>query len=221
MDADTRPTYALIPDHLVRFPNTDGSRVPLDVYRSQEIYDREQERIFRGPTWSFLALEAEIPNPGDFKSTFVGDMPVVVTRIEENELAAWVNRCAHRGAMVCRTARGNATSHTCVYHQWNYSNRGTLQGVPFRRGQKEMIGMPGDFDPKAHSLRPLRVESYRGLVFAAFSEEAAPLCDYIGEQMRPCARGKKLAPSCEAFSAPGARAVCGITARKADHRSRK
>jgi phenylpropionate dioxygenase-like ring-hydroxylating dioxygenase large terminal subunit len=123
--------------------------------------------------------------------------------------------------MVCRAARGNATSHTCVYHQWNYSSRGTLQGVPFRRGQKEMIGMPGDFDPKAHSLRPLRVESYRGLVFAAFSEEAAPLCDYIGEQMRPCARGKKLAPSCEAFSAPGARAVCGITARKADHRSRK
>jgi phenylpropionate dioxygenase-like ring-hydroxylating dioxygenase large terminal subunit len=27
--------------------------------------------------WSFLALEAEIPNPADFKSTFVGDTPVV------------------------------------------------------------------------------------------------------------------------------------------------
>jgi len=64
MDADTRPASASIPDHLVHFANTDGSRVPLDVYRSQEIYDREQERIFRGPTWSFLALEAELPNPG-------------------------------------------------------------------------------------------------------------------------------------------------------------
>jgi hypothetical protein len=42
--------------------------------------------------WSFLALEAEIPNPGDFKSTFVGDTPVVVTRTEDNDLAAWVNR---------------------------------------------------------------------------------------------------------------------------------
>ena len=66
MDADTQPTSTSIPDHLVRFPSTDGSRVPFDVYRSQEIYDREQDRIFRGPTWSFLALEAEIPNPGDF-----------------------------------------------------------------------------------------------------------------------------------------------------------
>jgi nitrite reductase/ring-hydroxylating ferredoxin subunit len=121
MDADTQPTPASIPVRLVRFPNTDGSRVPFDVYRSQEIYDREQERIFRGPTWSFLALEAEIPNPGDFKSTFVGDTPVVVARTEDNELAAWVNRCAHRSAMVCRTARGNAMSHTCVYHQWTYS----------------------------------------------------------------------------------------------------
>jgi anthranilate 1,2-dioxygenase large subunit len=185
MDADMQPTSALIPDRLVRFPNTDGSRVPFDVYRSQEIYDREQERIFRGPTWSLLALEAEIPNPGDFKSTFVGDTPVVVARTEDNELAAWVNRCAHRGAMVCRAAHGNAMSHTCVYHQWTYSTRGTLQGVPFRRGQKEMVGMPADFDPKAHSLRSLRVEGYRGLVFATFSDAAAPVCDYIGEQMRP------------------------------------
>ena len=95
MDADTQPTSTSLPDHLARFPSTDGSRVPFDVYRSQEIYDREQERIFRGPTWSFLALEAEIPNPGDFKSTFVGDTPVVVARTEANELAAWVNRCAH------------------------------------------------------------------------------------------------------------------------------
>ena len=48
-----------------------------------------------------------------------------------------------------------------------------------------MVGMPADFDPKAHSLRPLRVEGYRGLVFATFSDDAAPVCDYIGEQMRP------------------------------------
>ena len=51
------------------FPRDDGSRVPYAVFSSAEIYAREQERIFRGPTWSFLGLEAEIPNPGDFKAT--------------------------------------------------------------------------------------------------------------------------------------------------------
>ena len=98
-----------------------------------------------------------------------------MTRAEDGELAAWVNRCAHRGAMVCRLARGNAKSHSCVYHQWNYGPKGNLQGIPFRRGNKGMTGMPEDFDPARHNLRQLRVDSYRGLVFASFSETVALL----------------------------------------------
>ena len=170
---------------LAHFPHTDGSRVPYKVYTDAEIYAREQERIYRGPTWSFLGLEAEIPNPGDFKSTFIGDTPVVMTRAEDGTLAAWVNRCAHRGAMVCRLPRGNALSHSCIYHQWNYGTKGNLQGVPFRRGQKDATGMPKDFDPKQHNLPQLRCESYNGLVFATFSDTVPPLADYIGPVMRP------------------------------------
>jgi len=170
---------------LVHFPHPDGSRVPYDVFSSREVYEREQERIFRGPVWSFVALEAEIPQPGDYKSTFVGDTPVVVTRTEDGGLAAWVNRCAHRGALVCRNARGNAKSHTCVYHQWSFDTRGNLQGVPFRRGQNGAPGMPADFQLKDHGLRQLRAASYKGLVFATFSEDSPPLDEYIGEQMRP------------------------------------
>ncbi len=170
---------------LAAFPNADGSRVPYAVYSSAEIYAREQERIFRGPNWSFLGLEAEIPEPGDYKSTFVGDTPVVMTRAEDGTLAAWVNSCAHRGAIVCRLPRGNALSHSCVYHQWSYGTKGNLQGVPFRRGQKDATGMPKDFDPKQHNLRQLRVESYRGLVFATFSDTVGSLAEYIGPEMRP------------------------------------
>jgi len=173
------------PGELAIFPHADGSRVPYKVFSSQDIYLREQERIYRGPTWNFLGLEAEIPKPGDYKSSFVGDTPVVMTRAEDGTLAAWVNRCAHRGAIVCRLARGNALSHSCVYHQWSYGSKGNLQGVPFRRGQKDATGMPKDFNPAQHNLRQLRVESYRGLVFATFSDSVAPLADYIGPQMRP------------------------------------
>ena len=167
------------------FPRADGSRVPYRMFSDPEIYALEQERIFRGPTWNFLGLEAEIPKPGDYKSTFIGDTPVVMTRAEDGELAAWVNRCAHRGAVVCRLPRGNALSHSCVYHQWSFGTKGNLQGVPFRRGQKDATGMPKDFDPKQHNLRQLRVESYRGLVFATFSDTVEPLAEYIGPEMRP------------------------------------
>jgi anthranilate 1,2-dioxygenase large subunit len=62
-------------------------------------------------------LEAEISKPGDFKSTFAGDTRVVVTRNDDGSISAWVNRCAHRGAMVCRAAR--AKSHICAFHQWS------------------------------------------------------------------------------------------------------
>jgi anthranilate 1,2-dioxygenase large subunit len=172
-------------DNLAHFPRQDGSRVPFPVFNSPEIYAREQERIFRGPTWSFLGLEAEIPNVGDFARTFIGETPVVMTRAQDGTLSAWVNRCAHKGAAVCRVARGNALSHTCVYHQWNYTTKGDLQGVPFRRGQKDMTGMPKDFNPADHGLHKLRVDSYAGLVFATFSDTVEPLADYIGDEMRP------------------------------------
>ena len=172
-------------EKLVYFPRADGSRIPYKVYSSPELYALEQERIFRGPVWSFLGLEAEIPSAGDFKSTFVGDTPVVVTRNDDGSLSTWVNRCAHRGATVCRAARGNAKSHICVYHQWSYDTRGNLRGVPFRNGIKGSPGMPEDFDPKDHGLQQLRVDTYRGLIFATFSERAPSLYEYLGPQMRP------------------------------------
>jgi anthranilate 1,2-dioxygenase large subunit len=177
-------TNALPAEKLVCFPRADGSRIPLKVYSSPEIYQLEQERIFRGPTWSFVALEAEIPKAGDFKSTFVGDTPIVVTRNADGSLSAWVNRCAHRGAMVCRAPRGNTRNHICAYHQWSYDTRGNLRGVPFRNGVKGLSGMPADFDLKEHGLEKLRIESYRGLIFATFSDRAPSLHDYLGLEMR-------------------------------------
>ena len=182
-DATALPRPGTLGEPLARFARADGSRVPYGVFTSPEIYEREQERIFRGPVWSFLGLEAEIRQPGDFKSTFIGDTPVVMTRTDQGGLAAWVNRCAHRGAMVCRQLRGNAASHTCVYHQWRYDLEGNLFGVPFLRGLGGQAGMPADFDRAAHGLRKLRVDSYAGLVFATFSDAAPSLADYIGPVM--------------------------------------
>ncbi|CAN5478815.1 Rieske 2Fe-2S domain-containing protein [soil metagenome] len=169
---------------LARFSDAPGGGAPYSVFSSQEIYELEQERIFRGPTWSFLGLEAEIPKLGDFKSTFVGDTPVVVTRTPDG-LGCWVNRCAHRGAIVQRLPRGNASAHSCVYHQWSFARNGDLLGVPFKRGSHGMAGMPADFEPAEHGLQKLRVSSYRGLLFATFRDDIPPIEDYIGPEMRP------------------------------------
>src|SRR5207302_10707574 len=49
----------------VAWPRNDYSRVPFWLYHDAAIYEQEMERIFRGPAWSYLCLEAEIPGRGD------------------------------------------------------------------------------------------------------------------------------------------------------------
>ncbi|MEL0081513.1 MAG: Rieske 2Fe-2S domain-containing protein [Gammaproteobacteria bacterium] len=117
--------------------------VPFGVFSDQTTYDLEQERLFR-PSWNYLALAAEIPNPGDYKSTHIGDTPVVVTRDQQGEIHAWVNRCAHRGALVCRENSGNNSdgTYTCVYHQWAFDAKGDLVGARPAKGAGRELPRP-------------------------------------------------------------------------------
>ena len=162
------------------WPALDYSRVPYRLYHDADVYEREQQRVFRGPTWNYLGLEAELPNPGDFRRTWVGDTPVVVNRDRAGVIRAFVNRCAHRGALVRREAWGNAKEHVCIYHQWCYGLDGRLTAIPFRRGIRGKGGMDPDFDMGRHGLRTLRVATVRGVLFGTLSEAAEPLEDYLG-----------------------------------------
>src|ERR1019366_1339472 len=46
------------------------TRVPFWVYQGADVARAEQARIFQGPVWNFLCLEVDIPNQGDFRTTF-------------------------------------------------------------------------------------------------------------------------------------------------------
>lgn len=165
-----------------QWPSENMARIPFGVFTDEDVYREEQERLFRGNTWSYLCLEAEIPNPGDFKTVFVGDTPIVVDRAQDGSLHAFVNRCAHRGATVRRESCGNAKEHVCCYHQWCYDLTGKLIGVPFKRGVKGRGGFPQASMKEEIRLTQLRVESYRGAVFGTFSAETMPLTDYLDPQ---------------------------------------
>jgi phenylpropionate dioxygenase-like ring-hydroxylating dioxygenase large terminal subunit len=161
------------------------TRVPYWVYQDEAVYREEQEKIFRGPTWNYLCLEAELAEPQSFLTTFVGDMPVVVTRDAQGALHAWENRCAHRGALVVMQARGKAERFACIYHNWTYDHAGNLATVAFRRGIAGKGGMPADAKPESQSPKKLRVSSIHGLVFGTLSEKAPSLEDYIGPEILP------------------------------------
>lgn len=165
------------------WPDPGYTSVPFRVYSDEEIYRLEHEKIFRGPIWNFICLEAEIPNPGDFKTSWIGEIPVVATRDGDGNLNVLINRCAHKGALVCLKERGNAKALTCIYHAWTYDLKGQLRGVAFRNGVNGKGGMPDDFDNKQHRLEALRVEGFCGLIFATFSDETPSVEDFLGADM--------------------------------------
>ena len=153
--------------------------IPDWVYTSEAVYDRETERIFRGRSWNFVALEAEIPNTGDFKRSYVGATPVVVARAADGSINVFENRCAHRGAEFCRHGQGNTTEFVCPYHQWSYDLKGNLQGVPFKRGVNREGGMPKDFRNEDHGLLKLHVTTRNGVIFASYASDMESLEDYL------------------------------------------
>ena len=152
----------------------DLTRVPYWVYRDRELLKAEQERVFEGPVWNYLCLESEIANPGDWRTTMVGQMPVVVVRDKDGSIAAFENRCAHRGALICLDNAGSgAKDFQCVYHAWRYDLRGNLKSVAFQRGVNGRGGMPADFRVEDHGPRKLRTTTLCGLVFGTFSRRYA------------------------------------------------
>ena len=163
----------------------DGThRIPFLAYTDEALYKRELERFFYSGHWCYVGLEAEIPNPGDFKRTVVGERSVIMVRDADGAINVVENVCAHRGMRFCRERHGNRKEFVCPYHQWSYTLKGDLQGVPFRRGVKQdgkvHGGMPADFKTADHGLTKLKVATRGGVVFASFDHDVESLEDYLG-----------------------------------------
>jgi phenylpropionate dioxygenase-like ring-hydroxylating dioxygenase large terminal subunit len=153
---------------------TDEWRIHGSIYTSQELFASEQQAVFHGP-WLYVAHESELRNPGDYKTTYAGTQPVIVTRgADDGELHVMLNRCRHRGATVCQAERGNANFFRCPYHGWTYRNTGPLRGITYDDAYPEL-----DRDRLGLVKLP-RVASYQGFVFASYAEEGDSLEDYLG-----------------------------------------
>jgi phenylpropionate dioxygenase-like ring-hydroxylating dioxygenase large terminal subunit len=147
-------------------------RVHTALYKDPEIFEEEQERIFKS-TWIWVAHDSELPKPGDFVTTHIGKQPIIVNRDKHGEVRVMLNRCRHRGATLCEHRKGNAAGFVCPYHAWTYGQDGSLKGLPLPKGYT-------DFDKGDYGLVSLRVESYNGLIFATFNPDAPTLDVFLG-----------------------------------------
>jgi phenylpropionate dioxygenase-like ring-hydroxylating dioxygenase large terminal subunit len=162
-------------------------RIHASLYTDPRVFADEIERIFhRG--WVFVGHDTEIPRPGDYVTRHVGSEPVIMVRGNDGSLSVLINRCRHRGTMVCQAERGSARTLTCPYHGWTYDLRGELLGVPYPGGY-------AGFDKSAYGLASAaRVSTYRGFVFASLSTDGISLREHLGSATKLIDRSCDLSP---------------------------
>ena len=155
-------------DYLIQ----DG-RIHRSVYTSEALFRREMHNIFTR-TWVFVGHESEIPAPGDFVTRHFGGRPVIITRDGDAGIHVLFNRCAHRGAKVCREDRGRCKVFVCPYHSWSYDHAGRSVSVPLDYAYDAERGS-GKFD----LVKVARVSAYRGFIFACLNPEQPALEDHL------------------------------------------
>ncbi|MDE8653201.1 aromatic ring-hydroxylating oxygenase subunit alpha [Novosphingobium album (ex Liu et al. 2023)] len=153
-----------------------GAFIDRDVYRNEEIFRLEKERIFY-KTWHFACLTHEVKNSSDYFAMSILDQPILIVRGSDGELRAFYNACTHRGATLQTDKRsGNCGRRfVCMYHAWTFSTEGALIGVPYKEGYGP------SFKREDYNLKPVHCEIYNDLVFVSVNPDAVPLKEYLGE----------------------------------------
>jgi benzoate/toluate 1,2-dioxygenase subunit alpha len=150
-------------------------RVHSAAYTDPAIFDLEMERIFE-QTWVYVAHESELPRPGDFRTSAIGTQPVIVSRGPDGGVRVLLNRCRHRGSVVCREERGRTAQFKCPYHGWTYRVDGPLLSAA------QPDGYPEELDGESFGLMPVpRMGIYRGLIFASLSTTGEPLYERLSQ----------------------------------------
>lgn len=140
-------------------------------YTNAADYALERERIFKTQWW-LLGPAHSVAEKGAYISDTVCGWPVIAIRGTDGELRAFHNICRHRGSTLLDEGTGRCRTIVCPYHAWGYSTDGQLKATP-------RFGDSPDFQPNDYGLLPVRVASFRGMVFISLDDSGPNFDDWI------------------------------------------
>jgi nitrite reductase/ring-hydroxylating ferredoxin subunit len=160
--------------------------ISREVYVNEGIYQQELEQIF-ARAWLFIGHESQVPKPGDYFQSRMGEEAVLLVRDRKGALHVFLNTCRHRGMKVCRYDEGNTLLFTCPFHGWSYDTDGRLVGVP-----EFQSAYHGELDKEKWGLPEARIANFYGSIWACWDPQAPSLEAYLGdfvEYLRPMFQG--------------------------------
>jgi choline monooxygenase len=154
-----------------RRPLLEAETLHPSCYTSADLFERELETIFR-KVWIFAGRVDQIPKPGDYFTTQLSGVELVIVRGDDGEIRALANSCRHRGAKVVEGA-GSAKALKCPYHGWLYRLDGTLAGA---------AGMDSarNFERSDFPLLQVKIGFWAGFIFVNFDPACEGLEEFLG-----------------------------------------
>lgn len=151
------------------------NEIPKEVFVREDLFEIEQQRIFRGPEWHPVAHTGELLNRGDFKTFSLGRVPLLIVHGQDGEHRVFYNSCSHRANQLETATFGNKTEFECPYHRWLFNPEGELIGCPHTKEYS-----PG-FKREDYPLGRPRTEIFCGLIFVTMDATTMPLEEWLGD----------------------------------------
>ena len=150
--------------------------LPGHYYTDPAIFESEKRNIF-AKQWMYACRGEDLPAPGSFVRTQLGDESVIVVRGRDGKPRAFLNVCRHRGSRLCGTDSGNfGRAIRCPYHAWTYQLDGRLITAPNWQSMDTI-------DKSDFGLHPVHLAEWHGMIWLNLAADPSPLEDQVWPQL--------------------------------------
>lgn len=151
------------------------SKMHPKYYLSQEIFEREQKKIFR-KLWIFAGIKTLLTKHNSFITRKIAGIPIVIQNFH-GELRAFENICLHRSALL-QTETVGRRPLVCAYHAWRFDAKGKVESLP----GCESIYQFSELEKNNLKLREYSLKTVGNILFINLSPTPFPLEDQFSSE---------------------------------------